>query len=105
MRRCWQKGSAGCITAASNVNCSVGRPGLRGLEHGRGAVAHEKSWRRPAGGDFGADDPALKALTARIPRTRAGITSVRPHLTLTPALEAALFKTFDGCGMNHAKAG
>ncbi len=39
--RCWKMGSAGCITAAANVNCADRRAGLCQLEQRVGAQAHE----------------------------------------------------------------
>jgi 4-hydroxy-tetrahydrodipicolinate synthase len=105
MRPLLQKGSAGCITAASNVNCSVAAQVYAGWNTDAGAVAHEILAATRKAVISVPMIPALKALTARNTADPRWNYIRPPHLTLTPALEAALFKTFDACGMTMPKAG
>jgi 4-hydroxy-tetrahydrodipicolinate synthase len=105
MRPLLQKGSAGCITAASNVNCSVAARVYAGWNTDAGAMAHEILAATRKAVISVPMIPALKALTARNTGDARWNYIRPPHLTLTPALEAALFKTFDACGMTMPKAG
>lgn len=99
-----KKGSAGCITAASNVNCSVGARAYVGLHTAAGEAAHEiLSATRKAVISVPLI-PALKALIARN-TADAGWHNIRPpHLRLNDAQQRALFTAFDGCGVELAKA-
>jgi 4-hydroxy-tetrahydrodipicolinate synthase len=104
MRPLLQKGSAGCITAASNVNCAVAAQVYAGWNTDVGAAAHEMLAATRKAVISVPMIPALKALTARNTGDSRWNNIRPPHLPLTPALEAALFKTFDACGMIMAKA-
>jgi 4-hydroxy-tetrahydrodipicolinate synthase len=99
-----EKGSAGCITAASNVNCAIGAQVYAGWNTPAGATAH---------GVLAATRKAvisvplisgLKALVARNTADPRWETIRPPHLKLTAAQKAALFAAFDGCGVTLPKA-
>ena len=51
-----EKGAAGCITAASNVNCSVGAACVQRLEHGARQGGARSVGGYAQGGDLGAAD-------------------------------------------------
>jgi 4-hydroxy-tetrahydrodipicolinate synthase len=103
MQRLLEKGSAGCITAASNVNCAVG------------AKVYSE-WNTPAGA--AAQDiltatrkavisvpliAGLKALVARNTGDARWHNIRPPHMRLTEAQEATLFNAFDASGIQLAK--
>ncbi len=94
-----EKGSAGCITAASNVNCAIGAQVYAGWNTAAGAAAHEVLAATRKAVVSVPLIPGLKALVARNtgdPRW----TNIRPpHLPLTEAQQAALFSAFDACGL------
>jgi len=97
-------GSAGCITAASNVNCSVGARAYAGLNTAAGELAHEiLSATRKAVTSVPLI-PALKALIARNGADPRWHNIRPPHLRLNEAQQRALFAAFDGCGVELAKA-
>ncbi|MGH7043005.1 MAG: dihydrodipicolinate synthase family protein [Acetobacteraceae bacterium] len=104
LRPMLEVGGAGCITAAANVNCTVG-------------AAVYANWATPAGAEAQVVltatrkvvtsvplIPGLKSLVARNtgnPRW----TNVRPpHLQLSVTQEAALFSAFDASGVQLANA-
>ncbi len=99
-----EKGSAGCITAASNVNCGIGAQVYAGWNTAAGAAAHEVLAATRKAVISVPLIPGLKALVARNtgdPRW----TNIRPpHLKLTAAQQAALFTAFDGSGLTLPKA-
>ncbi|HEY5299682.1 MAG TPA: dihydrodipicolinate synthase family protein [Acetobacteraceae bacterium] len=93
-------GGAGCITAASNVNCAIGARVYATRDEGaqRVLTATRKAVTSvPL-------IPGLKALVARNTGD-ARWTNIRPpHLRLSAAQEVALFAAFDGSGVTLAKA-
>jgi 4-hydroxy-tetrahydrodipicolinate synthase len=99
-----EKGSAGCITAASNVNCAIGAQVYAGWNTAAGEAAHKVLAATRKAVVSVPLIPALKALVARNtgdPRW----TNIRPpHLKLTAAQQASLFSAFDACGLSLPKA-
>jgi len=99
-----EKGSAGCITAASNVNCATGAQVYAGWNTAAGAAAHEVLAATRKAVISVPLIPGLKALVARNtgdPRW----TNIRPpHLQLTAAQQASLFASFDASGLTLPKA-
>ena len=99
-----QKGSAGCITAASNVNCAVGARVYSGWNTPAGAAAHEilAATRKAV-----ISVPLISGLKALVARNTGDARwhNIRPpHLKLTDAQQRALFTAFDACGAELAKA-
>ncbi len=104
MKPLLEKGSAGCITAASNVNCAVGAKVYAGWNKPEGAAAQEilTATRRAV-----TSVPlisGLKALVARNTGDARWETIRPPHLPVTDAQRAALFSVFDASGCVLAKA-
>ena len=99
-----EKGGAGCITAASNVNCAIGAQVYAGWNTAAGAAAHEVLAATRKAVISVPLIPGLKALVARhTGDARWGM--VRPpHLPLNAAQRASLFSAFDACGLTLAKA-
>ena len=98
------KGSAGCITAASNVNCTIGAQVYAGWNTAAGAAAHEilSATRRAV-----ISVPLIPGLKALVARNRGDVrwhNTRPPHLKLTEAQQAALFASFDASGIRLAKA-
>jgi 4-hydroxy-tetrahydrodipicolinate synthase len=98
------KGGAGSITAASNVNCALGAEVYANHDNARVAAAQEilSATRRavisvPL-------IPGLKALVARNTGDERWLSIRPPHLQLTDAQTAALFSAFDALGIQLAKA-
>ena len=104
MKPLLEKGSAGCITAASNVNCSIAARVYAGWNTSDGAVAHEILSATRKAVTSVPMIPALKALVARNTGDPRWKYIRPPHLLLTAAQEAALYRTFDACGLSLAKA-
>jgi 4-hydroxy-tetrahydrodipicolinate synthase len=99
-----QKGSAGSITAASNVNCALGAEVYANWNNAKGAAAQEiLSATRKAVTSVPLI-PALKALVARNTGDARWLNIRPPHLKLTEAQTAALFSAFDASGIKLAKA-
>jgi 4-hydroxy-tetrahydrodipicolinate synthase len=99
-----EKGAAGCITAASNVNCATGAVVYAGWNTPAGATAHEVlSATRKAVISVPLIS-GLKALVARNTGNPAWENIRPPHLKLTAAQKTALFTAFDACGLTLAKA-
>ncbi|MBS0644207.1 MAG: dihydrodipicolinate synthase family protein [Acetobacteraceae bacterium] len=99
-----EKGSAGCITAASNVNCAVGAQVYAGWNTGAGASAHEVLAATRKAVISVPLISGLKALVARNTGDARWETIRPPHMKLTEAQKAALFSAFDACGCALAKA-
>lgn len=98
-------GSAGCITAAANVNSPIASEVYANWNSDAGAHAHETlSATRRAIVAAPAAIPALKALMARHTGDAAWHNMRPPHLKLTSEQQAKLFATFDACGVQLAKA-
>jgi 4-hydroxy-tetrahydrodipicolinate synthase len=99
-----EKGSAGCITAASNVNCAIGAQVYANWSNPTGAAAQEvlSSTRKAV-----ISVPlisGLKALVARNTGDSRWLNIRPPHLQLTEVQTASLFKAFDASGITLAKA-
>ncbi len=99
-----EKGSAGCITAASNVNCAIGAQVYAGYDTAAGAAAHEilAATRKAV-----ISVPLISGLKALVARNTGDARwhNIRPpHLSLTAAQQASLFAAFDACGLTLAKA-
>src|SRR5271154_6975267 len=99
-----EKGSAGCITAASNVNCAIGAQVYAGWATPAGAAAHEVLAAPRQAGLSVPVIPGLKALVARNPGDARWNNIRPPHLRLTGAQQASLFGAFDACGLSLPKA-
>lgn len=99
-----EKGSAGCITAASNVNCAIGAQVYAGWNTAAGAVAHEVLALTRKAVISVPLISGLKALVARNTGDPRWSTIRPPHLPLTAAQQTALFSAFDACGLTLPKA-
>jgi 4-hydroxy-tetrahydrodipicolinate synthase len=99
-----EKGSAGCITAASNVNCAIGAQVYAGWNTAAGAAAHEVLAATRKAVVSVPLIPGLKALVARNTGDARWKTVRPPHLPLNAAQQAALFSAFDACGLALPKA-
>jgi 4-hydroxy-tetrahydrodipicolinate synthase len=99
-----EKGSAGCITAASNVNCAIGAQVYAGWQTPAGAAAHEVLTATRKAVISVPLISGLKALVARNTGDARWETIRPPHLPLNAAQKAALFGAFDASGMTLPKA-
>ncbi len=99
-----EKGGAGCITAASNVNCAIGAQVYAGWNTPAGAAAHEVLAATRRAVISVPLIPGLKALVARNTADARWTTVRPPHLQLTAVQQAALFSAFDACGLALPKA-
>ncbi|MSP01152.1 MAG: dihydrodipicolinate synthase family protein [Acetobacteraceae bacterium] len=99
-----EKGSAGCITAASNVNCAIGAQVYAGWNTAAGAAAHEVLAATRKAVVSVPLIPGLKALVARNTGDQRWHNIRPPHLPLTAAQQASLFGAFDTCGLTLPKA-
>jgi 4-hydroxy-tetrahydrodipicolinate synthase len=99
-----EKGSAGSITAASNVNCAIGAQVYAGWETPAGAAAQEILSATRKAVTATPLIPGLKALVARNTGEPAWHNIRPPHMPLTEAQQASLFATFDASGIRLAKA-
>nr|WP_294518908.1 dihydrodipicolinate synthase family protein [uncultured Rhodopila sp.] len=98
------KGSAGSITAASNVNCALGAEVYANWDNARGATAQEiLSATRKAVISVPLI-PGLKALVARHTGDDRWLNIRPPHLRLNAEQTAALFAAFDASGFRLPKA-
>jgi 4-hydroxy-tetrahydrodipicolinate synthase len=105
LRPLLQLGSAGCITAAANVNSPIAAQVYANWNSDLGAQMHETlSATRKAIVASPAAIPALKALMARHTGDAAWLNMRPPHLKLTGEQQARLFAAFDACGVQLAKA-
>ena len=95
-----EKGAAGCITAASNVNCGIGAQ----VYATGSAAAHEVLAATRKAVISVPLISGLKALVARNTGDPRWETIRPPHLPLTAAQKAALFGAFDACGLTLARA-
>ncbi len=99
------KGSAGCITAAANVNCGAGARVYAGWATPDGVAAQAilTATRKAV-----TSVPLISGLKALVARNTgdARWEAIRPpHLPLTEAQKTALFSAFDATGIRLAKAG
>jgi 4-hydroxy-tetrahydrodipicolinate synthase len=94
-----EKGGAGCITAAANVNCSVAARVYAGwdTEFGSAAQAILTGTRKAVSSV--PLIPGLKALVARNTGNPAWQAIRPPHLPLTAPQQATLFTAFDTTGI------
>ncbi|MBN8928188.1 MAG: hypothetical protein BGO51_26675 [Rhodospirillales bacterium 69-11] len=99
-----EKGAAGCITAASNVNCSVGARVYAGWNTPDGEAAHAVLAGTRKAVISVPLISGLKALVARNTGDPAWETIRPPHLKLTAAQKTALFDAFDATGIDLPKA-
>ena len=99
-----EKGSAGSITAASNVNCALGAEVYANWNNAAGAAAQEVLSATRKAVISVPLIPALKSLVARNTRDPSWLNIRPPHLKLTAAQESALFNAFDASGIRLPKA-
>jgi 4-hydroxy-tetrahydrodipicolinate synthase len=99
-----EKGSAGSITAASNVNCTIGGKVYANWDNAAGAAAQEVLTATRKAVTSVPLIPGLKALVARNTGDARWLNIRPPHLKLTEAQTAALFNAFDASGIQLAKA-
>jgi 4-hydroxy-tetrahydrodipicolinate synthase len=99
-----EKGSAGCITAASNVNCALGAEVYANWDNASGAAAQQVLSATRKAVTSVPLIPALKSLVARNTGDARWLNIRPPHLRLTTAQEAALFSAFDASGIRLANA-
>jgi 4-hydroxy-tetrahydrodipicolinate synthase len=99
-----QKGSAGSITAASNVNCALGAEVYANWDNATGTAAQAVLTATRRAVTSVPLIPALKTLVARNTSDARWLNIRPPHLKLTEAQTAALFGAFDASGIRLAKA-
>ena len=99
-----EKGSAGCITAASNVNCAIGARVYAGWNTADGAAAHEILAATRKAVISVPLISGLKALVARNTGDQRWLNIRPPHLPATAEEQAKLFAAFDACRLTLAKA-
>jgi 4-hydroxy-tetrahydrodipicolinate synthase len=98
------KGSAGSITAASNVNCALGAEVYANWDNAKGAAAQTILSATRKAVISQPLIPSLKALVARNTGDARWLNIRPPHLKLNEAQAAALFSAFDASGITLAKA-
>jgi len=104
LRPLLQKGGAGCITAASNVNCAIAAQVFANWNTTAGEALHATlSATRKAVVSVPLI-PALKTLVARNTGDSRWLNIRPPHLPLTQAQQHVLFSAFDACGMELPRA-
>ena len=99
-----EKGGAGCITAASNVNCALAAEVYANWDNAKGAATQEVLSATRKAVISVPMIPALKTLVARNTGDAQWLNIRPPHLKLTEAQKASLFSTFDASGITLAKA-
>ncbi|MFL5284480.1 MAG: dihydrodipicolinate synthase family protein [Rhodopila sp.] len=99
-----QKGSAGSITAASNVNCALGAEVYANWNNEAGTTAQAVLTATRRAVTSVPLIPALKTLVARNTGDARWLNIRPPHLKLTEAQTAGLFGAFDASGIRLAKA-
>ena len=99
-----EKGSAGSITAASNVNCALGAEVYANWNSAAGATAQEVLSATRKAVISVPLIPALKALVARHTGDARWVNIRPPHLKLSTAEEAGLFSAFDASGIRLSPA-
>jgi 4-hydroxy-tetrahydrodipicolinate synthase len=104
LKKLLEKGSAGSITAASNVNCAIGAAVYANWDNAEGAAAQDvlAATRKAVTGV--PLIPGLKALVARNTGDSRWLNIRPPHMKLTEAQMAALFSAFDASGIRLPKA-
>ncbi|MDR3538356.1 MAG: dihydrodipicolinate synthase family protein [Acetobacteraceae bacterium] len=99
-----EKGGAGCITAAGNVNSAVAAQVYANPNSPAGEAANVIMSATRKAVISVPMIPALKVLVARNTGNPQWENVRPPHLKLTAAQKAQLFATFDACGMELPKA-
>ena len=99
-----EKGAAGCITAASNVNSSIGSQVYAGWNTPAGAAAHEILAATRKAVISVPLISGLKALVARNTGDPRWETIRPPHLPLTEAQKQSLFAAIEASGLTLPKA-
>jgi 4-hydroxy-tetrahydrodipicolinate synthase len=99
-----EKNGAGCITAASNVNCAIAAEVYANWDNDKGAAAQTVLSATRRAVISVPMIPALKTLVARNTGDARWLNIRPPHLKLTEAQTASLFDTFDASGIRLAKA-
>jgi 4-hydroxy-tetrahydrodipicolinate synthase len=99
-----EKGSAGSITAASNVNCALGAEVYANWDNAKGTAAQVMLSATRKAVTSVPLIPGLKTLVARNTGDALWLNIRPPHLKLTEAQTAALFAAFDASGITLAKA-
>ncbi len=97
-------GGAGCITAASNVNCAVGAKVYASWQTTAGEQAQLTLAATRKAVTSVPLIPGLKALVARNTGDPAWTCIRPPHLPLTTEQQNRLFAAFDACGVELARA-
>jgi 4-hydroxy-tetrahydrodipicolinate synthase len=104
LQKLLEKGSAGSITAASNVNCALGAQVYANWDNATGSAAQTVLSATRKAVTSVPLIPALKSLVARHTGDARWLNIRPPHLKLTAAQEASLFGAFDASGITLAKA-
>lgn len=99
-----QKGGAGCITAAANVNSVIAAQVYAGWNTPAAEALHATLSATRKAVTSVPLIPGLKSLVARNTGDSRWLNIRPPHLKLTEAQQAALFAAFDACGVQLAKA-
>ena len=99
-----EQGGAGCITAASNVNCALGAKVYANWDDATGSATQSVLSATRKAVISVPLIPGLKALVARNTGDQRWLNIRPPHLPLTDAQTAALFAAFDASGITLAKA-
>ncbi len=99
LRALLAEGGAGCITAASNIGCSVSAQVYRNWDSQAGVDAQVTlaAIRKAVAGPNLI--PNLKALVARNANDAAWFNVRPPHLKLPADAQGKLFAAFDACGL------
>ena len=104
LRPMLQVGGAGCITAAANVNCSIGAEVYANWGNAAGEAAQLVLTATRKAVTSVPLIPGLKALVARNTGDPHWTAIRPPHLSLSASHEAALFAAFDASGVRLARA-
>ena len=97
-------GGAGCITAASNVNCAIGAQVFANWNNALGEAAQVTLTATRRAVTTVPLIPGLKALKARHTGDATWLNIRPPHMKLTGEQQAGLFSAFDASGVALAKA-
>ncbi len=99
-----QAGGAGCITAASNVNCAIGAQVYAKANSDAATELQAKLTATRRAVTSVPLIPGLKSLVARHTTDPGWINIRPPHLKLTAEQEKTLFASFDASGVTLARA-
>ena len=95
---------AGCITAASNVNCAIGAQVYANWDNDKGTAAQVTLTATRKAVTTVPLISGLKSLKARHTNDTSWLNIRPPHMKLTAEQEATLFQAFDASGVQLAKA-